>query len=470
VAERIGLGTEIAGYRVTGLIAQGGMGTVYLAEQEGSDRRVALKVLAPALAGKPEFRERFMRESRYASGLDHPHIVKVREVGESDGLLYLAMDYIHGMDLTTLLALEGPLDPQRALAILSPIAEALDAVHATGLMHRDVKPGNVIVTEDKAGGGGPHSYLTDFGLSKNPAEDARALTAAGDFVGTYHYTAPEQILGSNPDRRVDVYSLGCLLFECLTEEPPFHGMEEAEVLHAHIEGTPPRLSERRSDLPAALDDVIAKALAKRPEDRHATCSELIDEVRAAVGLGPAGDGVRPKTEETLDATLERLRMKVSEGDARGRDIDLDDELVIGRQTAGDGNLAGDPEISRRHARIYRAGRAWAIEDLGSSNGTFVNGLRIGGPQLLNPGDKVQVGTTTLVVEAGPDTPRDDTRAGADEGAGALADAPVTPPPIPLRVEHVPGASEALIELEGEAEPIRLVFDRGRWRFSAGGNA
>lgn len=292
MADELQAGTDIGGYRVMGLIGQGGMGTVYLVEHLESGRRAALKVLAPELAGDEEFRERFLREWQNASSMGHPHIVKVHEAGRERGLQYQAMDYIPGMDLTMLLAVEGALAPSRALAILGPVANALDAVHAAGILHRDVKPGNVIVATDEAGerpGAAPRPYLTDFGLSKNPVTQARPLTAPDEFVGTSHYVAPEQILSKEPDRRVDIYSLGCLLYECLTAEPPFSGRSDAEVLHAHVEDPPPKASDKRPELPAALDEVIAKAMAKRPIDRYASCSELIADAREATGLPPAGD-------------------------------------------------------------------------------------------------------------------------------------------------------------------------------------
>src|SRR5215210_445193 len=273
--DEIGVGSEIGGYRVTGLIGQGGMGVVYLAES-ASGEQVALKVLLPEIAQQEEFRRRFVRESRYATALNHPNIVPVHEVGQAGGILYLATDYVLGRDLKMLLALEGRLEPERSLALLSQVGAALDALHASGIYHRDVKPGNVIV----ASGEGPeepdHCYLTDFGLSKHPTQDSKALTGAGAFVGTYHYTAPEQILGNEVDHRADIYSLGCLLYECLTTEPPFRRERETDVLHAHIEEPPPKPSEARDGLPLELDEVIAKAMAKDPEERHATCVELIE--------------------------------------------------------------------------------------------------------------------------------------------------------------------------------------------------
>ena len=301
----IGVNTEIGGYRVAGLIGQGGMGTVYLAEQVHSGEQVALKVLAPELADNEEYRTRFLREAGYATSVDHPNVVKVRDAGEADGVLYLVMDYIEGMDLGTTLALDGELGPERTLALLEPVAAALDAIHATGLRHRDVKPANVIVAN--APGGLGQAYVTDFGLSKNPSKDSRALTADDAFVGTFHYTAPEEILGRDPDHRMDVYSLGCLLYQCLVGYPPFGGRGEAELLHAHIDEPPPKPSEQRPELPPELDSLVARAMAKEPGDRYNSCGELIDALRGVVGPAeaPAAPGAQ-------------LRIAVYPGSGRGR--------------------------------------------------------------------------------------------------------------------------------------------------------
>src|SRR4051812_25428358 len=246
------------------------MGTVYVAEDE-SGTEFAVKVLEPRLAADDEYRRRFLRESRYAAELRHPNIVRVRDVGEADGLFYMAMDYIDGKDLARTLSLEGGLSGERTLDILAPIASALDAAHAGGLMHRDVNPTNILVEE----GDPPDAFLTDFGLGKNRGQDTSALTAAGAFVGTFSYTAPEQILDKQPDYHADIYSLGCVLFACLTGKPPFDNHREAMVLNAHIQDPPPKASAVRPDLSPAIDDVIARAMAKVPAERYATCTEMM---------------------------------------------------------------------------------------------------------------------------------------------------------------------------------------------------
>jgi pSer/pThr/pTyr-binding forkhead associated (FHA) protein/predicted Ser/Thr protein kinase len=482
--DEIGVGTTIGGYRVSGLIGQGGMGVVYLAEGAGGDE-VALKVLLPEIAESEEFRSRFIRESRYANSLNHPNIVPVRDVGESDGVLYLATQYVLGTDLKMLLALEGRLEPERALSLLSQVASALDALHESGIFHRDVKPGNVIVASGEGPEEADHCYLTDFGLSKHPGQDSRALTGAGKFVGTYHYTAPEQILAQDLDHRVDVYSLGCVLYECLTGTPPFRHERETDVLHAHIEEEPPRPSEADAGIPEAMDGVIAKAMAKNRDARYQSCTEMIEAARAAAAPpAPIPTPVAGAAPSPAVPTPGSLRLKVTAGNAQGTEIVVEDELLIGRRASGQGKLADDIEISREHARISRSGGGYVIEDLGSTNGTFVNGRRISAPEFLAPGDRVELGTTTLVVmvsatplpeepaieaaAAPPEaaTPAEEPPAAAPPAAETPAESPATEalPPIPLKVEIDFGSREARLELEGEVAPVRLVFEDGRWQF------
>jgi hypothetical protein len=464
VTDRIEVGTEVGDYRVTGRIGEGGMGAVFLAEERDTGRQVALKVLLEELAGNDEFRRRFERESRYASSLNHPNIVRLHEFGESDGLAYMVMEYVPGRDLTAELA-QGPLSPERTLQILEQVASALDAVHATGLYHRDVKPANVLIAVDEETGE-LRCRLTDFGLSKQPSQDSSALTSAGFFVGTCQYVAPEQILAQDLDHRVDVYSLGCLLYECLAGETPFRRPREEQVLHAHIQDPPPSLTAVRPDLPPAIDGVIAKALAKKPEERHASCGELVEAARVAIGspgIGhPAGH-------------VDRLRLKITAGNARGAEIQVEDEFVIGRQGSEEGQLGQDAEISRRHARVARVGGDFVIEDLGSTNGTFVNGRRITDREILSAGDRIQVGATTLVVQvsvpsAAEPEPGPASEPDADTRSSAVTPAPPPPvaelpPPLSLRLHVDPAAGEARIDLGDDADPVRLVYADGRWRLA-----
>jgi hypothetical protein len=280
------VGTEVAGYRIVEEAGSGGMGVVYRAEETGlGGRPVALKLLPPALAGDPEFRARFLREMRVAAAIDHPNIVPIYRAGEDRGLLYLAMRYVHASDLRRVLEAEGRLEPGRALAILDQVARALDAAHAHGLVHRDVKPGNILLAPPVLDGDPEHVYLVDFGLARSDSDD-RSIGGGGSFLGTPRYAAPEQAAGRPVDGRTDGYALGCVLYECLTGRPPFPGGSGEAILLAHLEAAPPRVTTLRPDLPPAIDRVIARALAKSPEDRFPTCRALIAAAREA--LVPAG--------------------------------------------------------------------------------------------------------------------------------------------------------------------------------------
>jgi YVTN family beta-propeller protein len=280
------VGTRLGGYRIQALLGRGGMGVVYLAEQVGPRRPVALKLLLDPATTSEAFRERFLRESELAAAIDHPNVLPVYDAGETDGVLWIAMRHVDGIDLAALLAREGPLPPEPALGIVGQVAGALDAAHARGLVHRDVKPGNVLLAMEE--GAVAHAYLADFGLTKRIG-GARGLTVSGQVLGTIDYVAPEQVQGGPVDGRADQYSLGCVLFECLTGTVPFRRDSELAVLWAHVHDPPPRVGEHRPDLPAALDGAIGRALAKAPDDRYPSCAALVAAAEAAVaGSVPAG--------------------------------------------------------------------------------------------------------------------------------------------------------------------------------------
>jgi serine/threonine protein kinase len=269
------IGTHFAGHRIEGVIGSGGASVVYLAEHLRLGRKVALKILAPQLAEDPAFRERFIRESRLAASLDHANIVAIYDAGEVEDTLYISMRYVDGPDLGKILRIDGPLDPSRTLAILSQVADALDAAHMRGMVHRDVKPGNVLIE------GSPdatdRAYLADFGISKRATATAD-LTQTGQFVGTVDYVAPEQITGGRVDERTDVYSLGCVLYQCLSGEVPFASQFDVATIYRHLNEPPPSLKGflgKREQ----LNLVLAKALAKAKEDRYDTCSALMGDVR-----------------------------------------------------------------------------------------------------------------------------------------------------------------------------------------------
>jgi serine/threonine-protein kinase len=246
------------------------MSVVYLAEDLRLRRKVAVKLLTAELLEDVRFRERFVRESELAASIDHPNVIPIYEAREVDGRLYIAMRYVAGTDLKALLRREGALEPARAVAIVAQVAAALDAAHEHGLVHRDVKPGNVLITDQD---GREHVYLSDFGVAKS-ASLASGLTTAGQLFGTIDYVAPEQIRGEAVDGRADQYSLGCLLFECLTGGVPFRRETEAAVIFAHLRDRPPEVSGRLRGVPGGLDAVLARALAKKPRDRYGTCREL----------------------------------------------------------------------------------------------------------------------------------------------------------------------------------------------------
>jgi serine/threonine protein kinase/DNA-binding SARP family transcriptional activator len=277
-------GSEFAGYRIVSTLGRGGMAVVYLAEHDFLQRKVALKVLAPQLAEDDRFRERFIRESRLAASLDHPNVVPIYEAGASGGDLFIAMRYVEGTDLRTLLAESGSLDPARTVLVTRQVAAALDAAHEQGLVHRDVKPGNVLVARTRGSEAGEHVYLSDFGLTKRSTSKS-AVTETGQFVGTLDYAAPEQFQGGTPDARTDVYSLGCVLFECLSGHPPFRSENDAGLMYAHLQEAPPLLTAERPELPKEIDAVIARAMAKTAGDRQSSAGALASEATKALNVG-----------------------------------------------------------------------------------------------------------------------------------------------------------------------------------------
>ena len=277
------VGSQIAGYRLEEQIGRGGMAVVYRALDLRLDRHVALKILAPGLALDDAFRQRFIRESRAAAAVDHPHIIPVFEAGEADGVLFIAMRYVHGGDVRTLLDAEGALSAVRAADIITQVASALDAAHSHGLVHRDVKPGNMLLDSTSGSGRQDHVYLSDFGLSKQSLS-VTGLTSTGQFLGTLDYVAPEQIEGRPVDGRADLYALACASFEILCGTPPFRRDQGLAVVWAQLSEAPPSLCARRTDLPAGVDAVLAKAMAKGPADRYPTCLAFAAALREALGL------------------------------------------------------------------------------------------------------------------------------------------------------------------------------------------
>jgi streptogramin lyase len=271
-------GAIFAGHRIEGIAGRGGFGVVYRATHIHLDHVVALKLISSGRGGEQTFRDRFISESRIAVSIRHPNVVAVHNAGEEDGLLYVTMDFIDGTDLRGLLNREGRLDPEDAVAIMRQLAAALDAAHEKGLVHRDIKPGNVLLDER---GGGRHVYLTDFGLSKQ-MDATSGVTATGAFVGTLDYVAPEQIKGDRLDARTDVYALGCVMFELLSGDIPFTQEEKVAKIYAHLQEQPPELIDAAPEVPSALSEVVWRAMAKDPEDRHPSAGDFARAAAAAV--------------------------------------------------------------------------------------------------------------------------------------------------------------------------------------------
>jgi len=274
------LGSRVAGYRLEEKIGEGGMAVVFRAQDERLQRQVALKILSPALTADEKFRRRFIRESRSAAAVDDPHIIPVFDAGDADGVLFIAMRYVPGGDVGTLVRRLGPLPRARAAAVVSAVASALDAAHAAGLVHRDVKPANMLL--DARPGRPDHVYLSDFGLTKSSS--STSLTSTGHFMGTLDYSAPEQIRGQQVDPRTDEYALACVAFALLSGAPPFRRDQAMAVMYAHLSAPPPMLTSLRPDLPPAVDEVMQRGLAKAPEDRYRSCGKFADALRIALGL------------------------------------------------------------------------------------------------------------------------------------------------------------------------------------------
>jgi serine/threonine-protein kinase len=413
------IGKVIAGYRIEERVGRGGMGVVYRAEHLNLQRRAAIKIIAPDLAESEGFRERFTREARIAAALQHPNIVTVYDAGEVDGLLYLAMQYIRGNDLSAMLRKDGRLRPYRAIDVCRQVASALDAAHAMGLIHRDVKPANVLIE-------GRTAFLTDFGLTKRLDGTHTDLTRAGDVVGTIHYVAPEQIEGGRVSARTDVYSLACLLFHCLTGQVPFARDTDVAVIYAHLSEDPPKLSSLRPELPDGLDGVMAKALDKSPDRRFPSCGDLINAARAVIdAAGPLSDTSPPRTAAERESVA---ALNAAEREAMGSAIaGMRDAAAAARRPRV--LLGGVDSNTRALARIAFQGRVDVVE---ASPGGLVERAREERPDLVildhegigQPaaslvgslrGDALtRDAKVLLLVDFAHTTDRDVTGAGADE--------------------------------------------------------
>jgi serine/threonine-protein kinase len=423
-------GSRVAGYVLERLVGVGGMAAVYQARDERLGRVVALKLLA----GDEAVRMRFVREARAVAAVDHPNIIPVYAAGEADGMQFIAMRFVAGDTLQGIVRTNGALSPRRAAAFISPVASALDAAHAAGLVHRDVKPGNILV--DSRRGGPEHAYLTDFGIARAMLS-AGTLTVAGQFLGTPDYAAPEQVNGQPVDGRADQYALACVAFELLSGTVPFKRELPIAVLYAHLSTMPPLLSSVRQDLPPAAGEVLVRAMAKDPEERYATCADFADALREALGLDSYDpsraaptptipmtmlDGSSALVTWTAVVTADRAYYdsvcalddqdngSISfPGDLPERRIPLSGaEIRIGRRSVSKGiepeiDLIGppkDPGVSRLHAKLIPTpDGTWTVVDLGTENGITVNGRDVpsGDSVPLRPGDSIHLGAWTKIT-------------------------------------------------------------------------
>jgi protein kinase-like protein len=326
-------GTTLAGYRIEGVLGKGGMGVVYEATQLSLNRTVALKLLAANLGDDPAFRERFRREGLLQAQIDHPNIVTVYEAGDTEEGLFLAMRLVRGPNLKDMI-ISRELDAGRSLRILAPVADALDAAHGEGLIHRDIKPQNILVS------GRDQPFLADFGLTKAPGE--KNLTKAGTFVGTLDYISPEQIRGQPASKQSDIYALAAVLYECLSGVVPYPKDSEAAVLYAHMSEQPPLLTETRPELPAALDAVVRKAMSKDPEDRHEWASELMRDAEEAFSRKTRAAMTPPGPVETPEEVgIRAPEVEVGTREAQTQDSD---ELAAATHAVGgaEATRAADP--------------------------------------------------------------------------------------------------------------------------------
>ena len=295
------VGTDLGSYHIEAVVGRGGMGVVYRAVDRNLDRRVALKLIAPLVADDEAFRSRFLRESKMAAAIDHPNILPVYEAGERDGVFFLATRFVDGTDLEHRLR-EGPLSPRAAVAILGQIASALDAAHEAGLVHRDVKPANMLIASGQGADRSDHAYLTDFGLTKQSGAET-GLTRAGGFVGTLEYIAPEQIRGSATDGRADQYALAAIAVACLTGQAPFPRDSDVALINAQLHDPPPSLHARLTTLPPEVDAVIARGMAKDPAARYPDCRTFVDELRDALGITSTHDRPIPSDGRPRDLRI-----------------------------------------------------------------------------------------------------------------------------------------------------------------------
>src|SRR5215472_16393224 len=344
------VGDEFAGYLLRAVVGRGGMSVVFQAENPRLGSVVALKVLAPELATNDVFRARFLEESRIAASLNHPNVIPISDVGPCDGLLYIAMRYVTGTDLRALLKKQAPVPPAYAVFLVGQAARALDTAHRKGLVHRDVKPGNLLI-EQGVDGDPDHVYLSDFGITKY-ALSRSGLTKTGEFLGTLDYVSPEQIQESFVDGKADQYSLGCVLYECLTGRVPLPKERDVAIIWAHVEEMAQMPSVLQPELPAGIDDVFSRVMAKKPANRYASCREFVDEARASLGsmaAAPESIEVAPGRSDTVSAIRPRHGPSLP-SDVIGQQAPAGPPVAVGGPSGGERTPAPPAPPTRRRRR------------------------------------------------------------------------------------------------------------------------
>lgn len=408
-------GDRLATYEVQKRLAVGGMGEVYLCRHRLLERIDAVKVLRPHLVQDQAFRRRFLREALSAARLRHPHIVTVYTADEVDDQLYLAMEYIPGMDLAAIIEKDGPMEPGRLVRVLDQVADALDAAHRAQMTHRDVKPQNVLV--EHPGEAKEHAYLADFGLAKSRHALDQNVTQAGQIFGSIGYVSPEQLNGADTDGRCDQYSLACMTFECLTGRLPFTKPNQLAVISAHLTETPPAATSVRSDLPPGVDAVITNGMAKDREDRYATCVEFVEALREAISVPepvrtpppppppikvvkqasvPSPEPAAPEpTPAPVPSGPARLSLAVVGGPDSGHIAALaDGDHFIGSSAAV---RIEDTEMEGTHFAVRISGWNVQIADVTGHNALRINGEAVNGVRVLHPGDIIEAGASLLEV-------------------------------------------------------------------------
>jgi tRNA A-37 threonylcarbamoyl transferase component Bud32 len=453
-------GERVAEYRLGEILGRGGMAAVYRAYDERLGRNVALKILAPRFARDEAFRQRFIRESRAAAGIDHPNIIPIFGAGEVDGVLFIAMRLVHGSDVQTLIQERGPLAVAQACHILTQVAAALDAAHQQGLVHRDVKPANMLREASPGDGRPDHIYLSDFGVSKHWLSSSH-LTATGEFLGTMDYIAPEQIAGRPVDGRSDQYALACSAFEMLTGAPPFQQDATMAVMWAQVSTTPPALTSRRPGLPAEADQVMAKALAKDPADRYRTCSEFASVLHhsctrgrgTVIGRSPVRDATQAVGIADLIAAgvIDEAApgaasdSPVSEPPAARMPLDQASVHPAVRQPPSPGTVGVPGAVP--HDATQAIGVVEAAQEAG------VPGREAGVDSPPGPGESTEMMSAANL--AAPGTFTDPQALGSDPAGSRLPEdqppAAAAPPSPALSVMGVPAASPEATELIDAAE-------------------